>query len=146
MNLPTHLWGPQLWQAAHAITFAFPTENPSSQQQAAAQQFFQAWRALIPCESCRTHWATLLDQLPPDATSRDSLSRWLVEAHNRVNARIGKPQLAYDDVAAKFDTAHQCDPLGECNDPRGSPSIEPGLLLGLVVLLSVIAVAMFLRK
>ena len=38
------------------------------------------------------HFQTLLQEMPPDVSSRANLAHWFCKAHNNVNERLGKPQ------------------------------------------------------
>lgn len=95
--------GPALWRGGHAITFHYPVA-PSPAKQRAAAAYFEAFRELLPCEDCQQHYGRELAATPVEAAvgSRDTLSRWFVDLHNRVNARLGKPYVPYDDVAAEY--------------------------------------------
>jgi hypothetical protein len=83
-------WGPGAWKFLHEITFFYP-DHPSEVQQTQAQHLFQSLRTLLPCEECRLHYDAELTKYPPLTKSKDTLSQWLIDLHNRVNARLGKP-------------------------------------------------------
>lgn len=101
-------WAGDLWRAGHAITFAYPVA-PSAAERAAAAAWFNALVPLLPCEDCRGHFAAALAAAPvePATVSRDALSRWFVDMHNRVNARLGKGAVPYETVAAQY-TDSEC--------------------------------------
>lgn len=102
--MDTRLWGPPCWETMHAITFTYPTDNPTRQQKHEMSQFFYALADVLPCYKCRTHFKAMLDEhsIENHLSSRDALTRWLVDRHNDVNRRLGKPQVPYDFVAAKY--------------------------------------------
>ena len=100
-------WGPSAWVFLHRMSFAYPAE-PNDEEIVAAHQFFMSLQWLLPCAACAMHYAQILSHLPPDVRSRDSLSRWLVEVHNEVNASMGKPRMTYE--AAR--TIHTALPPG----------------------------------
>lgn len=83
-------WGPGAWKFLHEITFYYP-EDPSVEQQTHALNLFNSLRVLLPCEECRTHYDLDLKSFPPDTKSKTTLSQWLIDLHNRVNIRLGKP-------------------------------------------------------
>lgn len=90
-------WGPALWQSLHAISFTYP-ESPTPSDQSAYYNFFTALQYVIPCVKCRGHYATMLTESPIRLESQEALARWLVDRHNEVNVRTGKPTLRYEDV------------------------------------------------
>lgn len=98
------LWGPPCWETMHAITFTYPESNPNKQDREHMAQFFYGLADVLPCYTCRTHFNKMLDEhrIEKNLDSRDALTRWLVDRHNDVNRRLGKPQVPYDFVAAKY--------------------------------------------
>lgn len=122
--------GPPLWRGLHAITFAYPEHAPPSHRHAAAAMF-ESLAYLLPCDGCSEHYRSELAAHPvaPAVGGREALSRWLVDLHNRVNARLGKAQVGYDAVAAEYlDCTMSCGadaPAapgdGECCAPQPGP-------------------------
>ena len=98
-------WGPPLWNSLHIITFDYPIE-PRDVDKQNYQIFFHSLKNILPCEQCRQHYAKMIEEtLPIEAAlkSRDSLTRWLVNVHNLVNKRLGKPIVSYDSVKEKYE-------------------------------------------
>lgn len=63
----------------------------------------------LPCQECRGHWKMLLDTYPPDTRNSCTLQIWALNAHNRVNQRLGKPHFTpdqYKDVYADAIAIH----------------------------------------
>jgi hypothetical protein len=102
MNADNRLWGPSIWVGANYIAFAYP-EKPTPLEQSNVIQYFQSMATVLPCSKCRTHFQQLLKDFPIQADSRDALTRWLVEAHNRVNVRLNKPRLDYEFVKSQYE-------------------------------------------
>lgn len=46
---------------------------------------------MYPCGECARHWREVVRASPPALASRADFSRWMCEAHNVVNRRLGKP-------------------------------------------------------
>lgn len=46
---------------------------------------------MYPCAECAQHWRELVRASPPAVGSHADLQRWMCEAHNVVNRRLGKP-------------------------------------------------------
>jgi hypothetical protein len=112
-------WGPAAWKFLHTVTFAYP-HNPSLEQQRAADAMFSSLGALLPCDRCKDHYQNEFALHPPDTRNGATLSAWLVDLHNRVNARLGKPQFSYAQAAKTY--ASQC--TADCNKDisRSAPS------------------------
>lgn len=100
-------WGPAGWTFLHTVSFAYP-DRPSPTQRAQMYTFLHSFADVIPCADCRMHFRKLLADLGPSADeseileSRDACSRFLVHAHNSVNARLGRVRYAYDDVRKMY--------------------------------------------
>lgn len=91
-------WAPAAWKFIHACTFAMP-DAPDNAQQRAMRAFLESLSSVLPCPACAAHWQQMLAKSPPPVHSRDELSRWCVDRHNEVNARLGKPLRDYASVA-----------------------------------------------
>ncbi len=53
--------------------------------------------AKLPCGDCAAHWVIVMHTLP---VRWGDYFAWSVEAHNAVNRRLGKPELAVDQARA----------------------------------------------
>lgn len=141
MPITKKQWGRQMWNVLHVISFAYP-RNPSESQKTAISQFISCLPSILPCQQCQTHFAELLSRQPLDAaalSSRDSFSRWMVDAHNSVNARLGKPRVSYTDAAARY--SGLTGDISKDNDD-GSSSSSSTWIVALALLSGVFAVAL----
>ena len=102
-------WGPGAWKFLHIISLAYP-ENPSVSEQKSAREFFNSLTDLLPCNSCAKHYTEYIDTNPVDVSSRDTLANWVVDLHNDVDKRLGKPTKTYEDVLKQYRA--ECD---DCN-------------------------------
>jgi hypothetical protein len=148
--MKTSVWGPSAWRFLHAVSFAYP-DSPDEQQRQAAKDLFQSLRQLIPCGDCCGHYCTEIQSHPPQVQSRDALSRWLVDLHNRVNVRLGKPLHSYQAARAEYMSEEsQCMlPSEPCGDAPRRLARQRGLssLAVLVIaLLIVVALAFMLTR
>lgn len=100
-QMDIRIWGPHAWEFMHAASFAFPP-NPSWEERQAYGMFYHQIAKILPCEECRAHFTATLTNMPPQTQSRDTLTKWLVDVHNAVNVRLGKPTVPYATVAAKY--------------------------------------------
>jgi hypothetical protein len=108
--METNYWGPGMWNALHSITFDFP-ENATEQDRQNYRIFFHSLKYVLPCASCREHYKQGIENdMPIELDNRDSISRWLVNFHNSVNKRLGKPEVSYESVKEKYESMR-----GVCN-------------------------------
>ena len=87
-------WGPPAWSFLHMLTFSYP-ENPRPEVRKEFQSFFAALRTVLPCAKCRQHFTETFNESTTqlvDHLHRTSLTRWLIDVHNKVNAAQGKPR------------------------------------------------------
>lgn len=146
--MKTSVWGPSAWRFLHAVTFAYP-EEPNADQQQAALELFHSLRFMIPCGDCCGHYCSEIRSSPPQVKSRDALSRWLVDLHNRVNARLGKSQYVYEAARKEYLAEEsQCLlPSEPCGSENRAPMFAPksrrtfasqGLILAVCIALFVL--------
>jgi hypothetical protein len=135
----------------HIIALGFP-EKPSYTDKKAAKEFYESLQTLIPCPICKVHYQKHLADLPltPHLDSRESLFKWTVDIHNRVNKDLGKPVFTASQSIAFYKS------LGALNrSPVITPvdfasfeykSLATGLTVGVVATLGVGAAVYFLAK
>ena len=110
-QVPKEAWGPALWSALHAMSFAYPLHANAAQKRGALE-WLGSVGPLLPCPSCASNWHVETAELSNASDrerilrGRDSLSRYLVEVHNRVNRRIGKPPRGYESVRYDYCPGH----------------------------------------
>ena len=85
-NADMAIRGPLLWAELHRRPW-LPEFSATSEA-----KWLEEFTARLCCQ-CRTNWQTIQTDLPPDLTTPERYFAWTVEAHNRVNAHIGKPQV-----------------------------------------------------
>lgn len=126
-GLPT--WGPAGWTFLHVASWTYPFV-PTETQRREMFAFLHAFAAVLPCMLCREHWQRYLRETLPDAASphlasREALTRYLVDAHNDVNRRLGKAEFSYAAAQQLYDPAVA---------PPRAPAPGVCALLGLVLL------------
>ena len=91
-------WGPIFWTTMHIVTLGYPA-SPSAEEKAGAAAFFNSLRTMIPCPICREHYGAFLAESPVEAAthSRDALVFWAFALHNKVNDRLGKRQISWEE-------------------------------------------------
>ena len=89
-------WGPSFWITAHTVASTYPL-CPSDTDKEHYRTFFNSFQHIIPCESCQQHWnEEVLPSCPLTNTSlssREALSKWVMDAHNIVNIHIHRKQV-----------------------------------------------------
>ena len=102
-------------------------------------QFIHGLPDLLPCAKCRVHFRQEIaaDPVEPHVGSRAAIEKWLVDLHNRVNARLEKPQLTRDEAAQLM----KGDIVGE--DPTPS-SASDATIIGLAVAVAVMGVLLII--
>lgn len=95
------VWGPCLWRYMHYSAINFP-EFPTKRQATAMAQWLYSLPVTIPCEKCRHHYAAYIKKHARDlvriCSSRKGVFNFLVDIHNKVNERNGKPVMSYADA------------------------------------------------
>lgn len=79
---PPTVWGPPLWHLLHKLA--------ERQDYHALKAALEAVQVLIPCSICQGHLTEMLKQFP--VPRHGSLKQYMVDIHNQVNKRLGKPQ------------------------------------------------------
>lgn len=92
-------FGPSTWKALHSIAhnYAADPANPTSEERRDVIDFLRLLEKLLPCPSCRVHYGKWLQSHPIDASTRESLVRWLYDLHSDVNRRSHKPNISYEE-------------------------------------------------
>nr|UDO47644.1 erv-family thiol oxidoreductase [Pandoravirus massiliensis] len=135
-----YLVGPPLWETMHYAAFQCP--EPFAERAPALLDLVRAYAALLPCAECRGHFAALLAAHPPEEAARagrQAFARWTVDAHNMVNARLGKPLFTFEQAAGRYARGDLCC-HNSADDRHPQPSLSRRLLPAVVVAVALIAV------
>ncbi|KAL8675372.1 MAG: hypothetical protein Q9168_000203 [Polycauliona sp. 1 TL-2023] len=81
------------WSLLHSISASYP-RRASATQQSEMRQFLGLFGKLYPCWVCAEDFQEwmLKKGNEPHVESRDGLGRWMCEAHNEVNRKLGKQE------------------------------------------------------
>jgi hypothetical protein len=122
----------------HVSGFHYP-EQPTPEQREGAENWLLGIAWMLPCPRCRDHFSALLEEctLAGIVKDRESLSRFLVRAHNDVNKRNGKEEWSYgrakDFYNRKIDDKTQACPRPSTVNFAGVEG-ETGIVLGVATL------------
>ena len=99
-------WGPAGWTFLHCVGFAYP-ERATVEERQRMYAFLASVGSVLPCRRCRSHCDAYVRShvrgtSAPCLAGREEVSMFLVEMHNDVNARLGKPRLPYEEVKAMY--------------------------------------------
>jgi mitochondrial FAD-linked sulfhydryl oxidase len=88
--------GRSTWTLLHTMAANYPT-NPSPTQQTETKQFMGLFGKMYPCWVCADDFRTWMKEgNEPKVSSREEFGRWLCEAHNAVNVKLGKERFDCD--------------------------------------------------
>jgi hypothetical protein len=123
MGVPPSKWGPYFWGVIHLGCLAGSMTS----------EFITMYPSVIPCGECGQHFAELIQGLPfPDSRDPMVLFEWSVDAHNKVNSRIGKPIL----------TAQQALTIWT-QEPAPAPRSQFDIKIAIIVILAMLLLYMF---
>lgn len=81
--------GRSSWTLLHSIAAKYPSK-PTDIQKQEMSQFMTIFSHVYPCWWCAKDFERFIKANSPKVSSRDELGRWLCDAHNEVNEKIGK--------------------------------------------------------
>lgn len=82
--------GRSSWTLLHLIAATFP-ESPTNKQQQDLKQFLRLFGGFYPCWFCADDFKEYMEKKEPQTESQDKFGKWLCDAHNEVNKKLGKP-------------------------------------------------------
>lgn len=95
------VWGPPAWTFLHTITLNYP-ENPTIKEKENYSTFFNLLTEILPCDRCKAHYKKNIKEYPIKLDSKEELTKWLFDIHNKVNESNGKEIYDYDDFIEKY--------------------------------------------
>lgn len=78
------------WTLLHTIAAYYPVEADEAKQ-AVTYQFLRSFGKVFPCTDCARDFQRIVTEHPPRLKTRKDFVQWMCEAHNDVNAQLGKP-------------------------------------------------------
>ncbi|KAF3912177.1 hypothetical protein ABW21_db0207341 [Orbilia brochopaga] len=89
------------WRLLHTMLARFP-EKPSADEREALKSYIHLFARLYPCGECAAHFRILLEQYPPQTSSRGAASQWGCTVHNAVNKRLKKEIFDCSTIADRY--------------------------------------------
>ena len=110
------VWGPHLWKFFHAVGHRLsniPDLDTRCKYTKAMWEHTQALIQSIPCPSCRNHALSeyrATRYTDPDDKQCDWYQQWAFQFHNKVNGRLHKKNVSWDDavkLSSSYDATDQ---------------------------------------
>lgn len=81
--------GRSTWTLLHSVAATYP-KKPTPAEQSDLRTFMGVFSRLYPCWVCAEDFQAYMRKEQIRVGSRDEFGRWLCEAHNAVNEKLGK--------------------------------------------------------
>ncbi|KAJ2909568.1 Flavin-linked sulfhydryl oxidase of the mitochondrial IMS [Coemansia aciculifera] len=83
--------GRATWTFLHTMAAYYP-EKAEPKQQETMKSLLSSFSQFYPCGRCASHLRQEMRKRPPTVDTRQNLSLWLCQTHNRVNVMLGKDE------------------------------------------------------
>ena len=102
-----NIWGPHAWQFLHTITLAYP-DNPTLEDKNNHAIFFNNIQYILPCQKCKDHYSQNIQISPVEQhlDNKETLFKWLIDIHNKVNIKNNKREYSYDEVTKLYENMY----------------------------------------
>ena len=106
--MDARIWGPHAWFFLHSVTFSYP-DNPSEKDKRDLYNFFQSVSNILPCTICKNHFRENLEKYPIEnfLYNREALVNWLIDIHNIVNRKLGKPMVDNKEIIDRYNNLYK---------------------------------------
>lgn len=91
------VWGSHAWNLLHCIVMTYP-KRPNPTRQKEMRDFIHSFGKVLPCRLCRKNFAKYIQEHPVQVGTRIQLRNWIIDLHNSVNKRLGKPILTLEEA------------------------------------------------
>jgi hypothetical protein len=123
-------WGPVQWTALHQLLRGYPREDASAEKQDALKAYVNGLAGLIPCNACAQHWKSFAATV--QTKNRHDALKWSIDAHNAVNARLGKRVYTYAEALRLLETQCVGNTYG-CTNPQLHATAAPAWMYGVCI-------------
>lgn len=93
------IWGPHYWFFLFTVALSYP-DHVNAVTKRKYYDLVQNMPIFIPNEHIAKEFSNMLNAYPvtPYLDHRDSFVRWVVFIHNKVNEKLGKPEITPDEA------------------------------------------------
>lgn len=97
------IWWKHYWYVIHSVAIIYP-EYPNEQMKKKYYDFFYNLPLFLPNDKLKYEFADMLEHLPitPYLISRNKLIEWTHLIHNRMNVKMGKKQISFQQFISEF--------------------------------------------
>jgi hypothetical protein len=97
------IWGPQFWFFLHTVSMNYPL-FPNKITKKKYYDLVMNFPLFIPDAEMAGNFSKLLDKYPvsPYLDSRESFIKWVHFIHNRVNEKLYKPVVSYEEFFKQY--------------------------------------------
>ena len=101
--LSSDVWGPHFWFVLHTIAITYP-KYPNDVSKKKYYHLIQNLPTFLPNQRMGREFKTKLDEFPvtPYLSSRLSFMKWVHFMHNKINRKIGKPEISFNKGLQKY--------------------------------------------
>ena len=143
------IWGPPAWTFLHSVTLAYP-DNPTETDRTNYKKFFNSLQPVLPCLKCSNNYLTHIQEDPVEnhLTDKESLVKWLIEMHNKVNRLYDKPEVSYDEMLDRYKKLYNVsnNSMFDKNITNYSKSNTNSILLFLFVVSVLVLIGIYVKK
>jgi hypothetical protein len=106
--LDPKIWGPNYWFFLHTLAMTYPI-HPNAVTKKKYYEFIQNLPLFIPVEKISKEFEILINKYPitPYLDNRNSFVKWMHFIHNKINTKIEKPVLTFNDFLIKYYNAYK---------------------------------------
>jgi hypothetical protein len=103
MSLEPKIWGPHYWATFHFMAATYD-DNPNLSVQKAMKTFIQTIPVILPCKECQDHAFNFIKEsnLDKAISNRKELFTFFFNFHNKVNERLNKPLMNFNDALTRY--------------------------------------------
>lgn len=113
-SIKPSIWGPHGWKFLHYVSLGYPN-NPTEEDKRNYKNFYTSLQHILPCAKCAHNYSHNLKQYPIDnhLGSRDTLIRWVIDIHNKVNTETGKKEYTYEEALSLYTSGGDTKVFGD---------------------------------
>lgn len=97
------VWGPHFWFFINTLAMSYPNK-PHESTRKKYYEFIQNLAIFIPNPEIGNDFAKYLDKFPvtPYLDSRESFLKWVHFIHNKMNMKLEKPLMSFDEFIENY--------------------------------------------
>ena len=140
------IWGPPAWTFLHSVTLAYP-DNPSEMDKENYKTFFKSLQPVLPCHKCSMNYLNHINEDPVEnhLDTKQSLVKWFIDIHNKVNNSNGKRDYTYDEVMNHYKFLYNGNFSKDYKNKDSNINILTWIFVGLVIGLLLFGLKKYLR-